>query len=55
MNIRYISIGDLKLAKVVSIRRAFLIILLNISIITKIIKNIYMSKLKEIFTYCHII
>jgi hypothetical protein len=47
--------GDLKLAKVISIRKAFLIILLNIPIITKVIKDIYISELKEIFMYYYII
>jgi len=55
MNIRHIFIRDLELAKAVNIRRAFLVILLNISIITKVIKNIYINKLKEIFTYYYII
>jgi hypothetical protein len=48
-------VGDLKLAKAASIRRAFLIILLNIPIITKVIKDIYISELKEIFMYYYII
>ena len=50
MNIRYISIVSLELARIISIRRASLTILLSIPIITRVIRDIPISRLKETFT-----
>jgi hypothetical protein len=50
MNIRHISIIDLELDRIVNIRRASLIILLSILIITRVIKGILISRLKGTFT-----
>jgi len=49
MNIRHISIVGLELAKIISIRRASLTILLSTLITTKVIRGIPMSRLKETF------
>jgi hypothetical protein len=50
MNIRQISIVDLELDRIVNIRRASLIILLSIPIITRVIRGIPISRLKGTFT-----
>jgi hypothetical protein len=50
MNIRQTSIVDLELDKIVNIRRASLIILLSIPIITRVIRGILTSGLKGTFT-----
>jgi len=55
MNIRQISIIDLELDKIVNIRKASLIILLSILIITRVIRSIPISKSKETFTSRYII
>ena len=49
MNIRHISIVGLELAKIVSIRRASLTILLSTPITTRVIRGILISKLKGTF------
>jgi hypothetical protein len=49
MNTRHISIVDLELDRIVSAKRASLIILLSILIIARVIKGIPISRLKETF------
>ena len=50
MNIRHISIVGLELGRIISIRRASLIILLSIPITAKVIRGIPISGLKGTFT-----